>query len=478
MWRLLTIAGLLALAVTTGALAQQSRWDLCRGVATAAGPLLSDCRPLVGKIDPQGRELWLRAATPPRAPGDPKAVFAIGAASSEVWFNGERLGANGQPGPTAEAESPGRYQADFPIPDALWRPSGNELVVRLSAHHVGLTFATPIGWLGIGAARQPSMLPLLAITFVAAGALAAATFGFGAIYAMRRTGSSLTLAALSAVAALQAGMENLRHLWRYDYPVHAYRMVGIWALSLAFAFLLISWAGSRFLPRRRAQLLAVAAIALPLTWFIPGFDIRTGVALLLGVALAGVAALGGAVGRLPGARPTLAWLGAFLALGLLQPVWLLDLSFFVLAAALVLPLLIAEVVRLGRDDTAREAALTRAASRPDRLTVASARGVQLVPIPDILAIVGADDYVELRLTGHRTLLHAARLDALETQLPPSFVRIHRSVIANLAHVQRLERDGGRWRLHLAEGPPLPVSRARLPGLRDALDEPVPLRASA
>ena len=322
------------------------------------------------------------------------------------------------------------------------------------------------------------MLPLLAITFVAAGALAAATFGFGAIYAMRRTGSSLTLAALSAVAALQAGVENLRHLWRYDYPVHAYRMVGIWVLSLAFAFLLISWAGSRFLPRRRAQLLAFAAVALPLTWFIPGFDTKTGVALLLGVALAGVAALGGVIARLPGARPALAWLAAFLAMGLLQPVWLLDLSFFVLAAALVLPLLIAEVVRLGRDDTAREAALTRAASRPDKLTVASARGVQLVPIPDILAIVGADDYVELRLTGERTLLHAARLDALETQLPPSFLRIHRSVIANLAHVQRLERDGGRWRLHLAEGPPLPVSRARLAGLRDALDEPVPLRATA
>ena len=478
MWRVLMIAALFVLGLTTAAQAQPPGWDVCRGHLGPAGPQLTDCRPLEGKIDPQGRELWLRAGVPPRAPGGPKAVFAIGAASSEVWFNGARLGANGQPGPTPQTERPGRYQAELPIPDALWRPSGNELVVRLSAHHVGLRFASPIGWLGIGAARQPSLLPLLAITFVAAGALAASAFGFGAIWAMRRTGSSLTLAALSGVAALQALVESLRHLWRYDYPVHAWRMVAIWLLALAFAFLLVSWAGSRFLPRRRGLLLAAAAVALPLTWFVPGFDIKTGVALLLGVGLAGMAALAGVVTQLPGARPTLAWLGLFLALGSLQPFWLLDVSFFVLAAALVLPLLIAEVVRLGRDDTAREAALTRAASRPDRLTVASARGVQLVPIPEILAIVGADDYVELRLAGGRSLLHAARLDRLEAQLPPSFLRIHRSVIANLAHARGLERDGGRWRLHLSEGPPLPVSRARLAAVRDALDEPPPLRATA
>jgi hypothetical protein len=477
MWRVLIIAGLL-LAFSTAARAQQPRWEICRGAVGPAGPSLADCRPLVGIVDPQGREIWLRAAVPPRQGDGHKAVFVVGAASSEVWFNGVRLGANGQPGPTALAERPGRYQAEWPIPDALWHPVRNELVVRMSAFHVGMRFKSPIGWLGVGAAKQPSLLPVLAVTFVAAGALAASAFGFGAIYAMRRTGSSLMLAGLSGVAALQALVESLRHLWRYDYPVHAWRMTGIWLLALAFALLLVAWAGSRFLPRWRAPLLAAAAVMLPLTWFVPGFDIKTWVELMIGVALAGVAALGGVHARLPGARPTLAWLVLFLALAALQPFWLLDISFFVLAAALVLPLLIAEVVRLGRDDRDREAALTRAAGQPDRLTVASARGVQLVPISEILAAVGADDYVELRLAGGRCLLHATRLDRLEDQLPPGFLRIHRSVIANLAHVQSLERDGGRWRLHMREGPPLPVSRPRLPALREALDEPVPLRASA
>jgi DNA-binding LytR/AlgR family response regulator len=135
-------------------------------------------------------------------------------------------------------------------------------------------------------------------------------------------------------------------------------------------------------------------------------------------------------------------------------------------------------VRLGRDDRGREAALTRAASQPDRLTVASARGVELVPIAEILAVVGADDYVELRMVGGRSLLHAARLDGLSSQLPSSFLRVHRSVIANLDHAQRLERDGDRWRLHLSEGAPLPVSRSRQPALREALDAPLPVGTAA
>ena len=200
---------------------------------------------------------------------------------------------------------------------------------------------------------------------------------------------------------------------------------------------------------------------------------------MAGVGVAGVAAGLGARSGLSGARPALAYLAGFVVVAFAAPSWLLDLSFFILAAGLTLPLLVAEVVRLGRDDRDREAALTRAASRPDRLTVATAKGVQLVPLAEIVAVVGADDYVELRLHGHRALLHAARLERLAAQLPPTFLRVHRSAIANLAHVERLERDGSRWRLHLSEGPPLPVSRARLPTVRDALDgAPAPLRVPA
>lgn len=485
MWRLLFLAALIGLSASPALGAPRPMtgpWSACERAPGVAPPSLTHCRPLAdGRIDPQGRELWLWAPVRAKAAREsgPSAFYVFGAASSEVWFNGVRLGANGAPGPTPATERPGRYEAAFPIPERLWRPDRQEVIVHMSAFHVGMRFDHPIGGIGIGRYPPASRLPQIAVTFAAAGALLAALFGFGAVYVMRRTGASLTLAAMAGVAALQAAVENYRTLANYPYPLHVWRVNAVWALSVTFALLLVAFAASRFLPKRRKLMLGVAAVAVLGTYLLRGFDWKSGVALLIGVGLAGLAAAVGIRDRRAGAAPIFAYLLAFLAVGVAAPEWLLDLSFFVLAATLTLPLLVAEVVRLGREDRDREAALTRAASRPDRLTVATAKGVVLTPLREIIAILGADDYAELRLMGDRSLLHAARLERLEAQLPPSFLRVHRSAIANLAHIERLERDGARWRLHMSEGAPLAVSRSRLPALRDALDQPeVPLRATA
>lgn len=469
MWRTLIIAGLL-MGLTSLARAEEPTWQACRGAAGSNGPVLSDCRPLAGRIDPQGRELWIRTTVP--APDDdrPRALHIIGIASSGAWLNGRYLGANGRPAATAQAEIPGRYQAALPIGETAWRTGPNQLVVHLSSFHGGLRLDQPMGAVLIAPWPLPDRPPLLAITLIAAGALLAAAFGFGVIHAMRRTGSSRVLAAIATVAAVQAVVESLRPLFGYPYPLHVWRLVAIWTLAAAFAVLLVTFVAGRLMPGARRQMTGLAVIAATATALVPGFDAKTGWALLSGVALAIVAAAVGVRQRQPGARPLLVWLTLFIGLGIVFPEWLVDLSYFLLVASLVLPLLMVEVVRLGREDRGREAALTRAADRPNRLTVASARGVELVRIPDILAVVGADDYVELRLVGGRRLLHTARLDRLEDQLPPGFQRIHRSVIVNLFHVQRLGREGDRWRVQMREGPPLPVSRSRLSGLRDALDD--------
>lgn len=448
---------------------QDLQWQACHGAAGPAGPVLSDCHPVQDFVDPQGRELWIRSAVSAPADTRPRVLYVAGVASSEAWLNGRRLGANGLPGVTARSESPGRYQAMLPIRPALWQSGGNVLVLHLSSFNAGLRFARPMSVIAIEPYPETRRIGPLAITFVAAGALLAGAFGFGVIHAMRRTSSSLTLTAMAAVAALQAIVESLRALFDYSYPLHAWRMSAIWLLAATFAVLLVTYAATRFLPRARALLIGLALGMVGATILLPGFDLKTVWALILGAALAVLPAASGARLDVPGARLTLAYLALFLALALGFPEWLADLSYFLLAAGLVLPLLMIEVVRLGRDDRGREAALTRAASRPDRLTVVSARGVELVPIADILAVVGADDYVELRLVDGRTLLHTARLDGLDSQLPAGFQRIHRSVIANLAHVKRLEREKDRWQLHLSEGAPLPVSRSRQSALRKVLD---------
>ncbi len=477
MWRTL-LAGLLALAAGA-ARAEPSvgDWALCRGPA----PAVTDCRPVSElAVDPQGRELFLRGAVrTPRSDPAQLRLHLAGAMATEAWFNGVKLGANGRPAANAADEQPGLYQTDLPIDPRLWRASGNVLVLRMSSHHTGLRFAHPVAGVWIGPDLAPQLGVLLAITFAAAGALTAAAFGFGAVYAIRRTGSSLTLAALSGVAATQALVENLRNLVAYRYPFHAWRVSAIWALSAGFALLLVAYAAGRFAPRRRGVLLGVTVALVAASLLQPGFDDKTGTALLVGVVLAGVAAALGVWARRPGARPVLAYLAAFVGVALALPRWLLDVSFFLLAASLVLPLLVADVVRLSRDSRDRESALSRAASRPDRLTVASAKGVELTPLKDIVAVLGADDYVELRLAGGRSLLHDERLERLADSLPSGFLRVHRSAIANLAHVERLERDGARWRLHMADEVVLPVSRSRLSAVRDALDPPaVAARASA
>jgi len=470
MWRMLLFTILLA-SLPTALRAQEAIWQSCRGEPGAAAPILHDCHPVEGVIDPQGRELWLRSVVPRPPRDDPAALYVVGVASSEVWLNDQRLGANGRPGVSRSSEAPGRYEAAFPIPERMWRPADNVVVIRMSSFHGAVRLDRPIAGILVAPWPWPSRTVPLAITFAAAGALFAAAFGFGVIHSLRRTGSSLVLAAMAAVPGLQAILESLRTLVPYAYPFHGWRLVGIWVLTAAFALLLVSYVVTRFWPRARRPLVALAVVAVGASGFAPGFDLKSGLALMIGVALSATVAAIAVLHRRPGARLALAYLGVFMGIGLLFPVWLIDLSYFLFAAGLILPLLMAEVVRLGREDREREAALTRAAARPNCLTVASSRGVERVPLGDIIAVVGADDYVELRLTDGRRLLHAARLDRLEAELPASFLRVHRSVIANLSHVRGFERDGGRGRLLMHEASPLPISRNRLPAVRDALEAP-------
>lgn len=470
MWRTLLL-GLLLTGLTTSAQAQDMSWQACQGAIGQDGPTLRDCHPIQDFVDPQGRDLWITSTLDAPSDTRPRALYVAGVAASEAWLNGQSLGVNGHPGTSARTEAPGRYEAVFPIRETNWREGENTLVLHLSSFHGGLRLDRPMSAIVVMPHPYPQRTALMAVTFVAAGALLAAAFGFGVIHVMRRTGSSLILAGMAGVAALQAVVESLRPLFNYPYPLHAWRMSAIWGLAAAFAILLVAYVSTRFLRRTSHLMIGVAAVAVGATILLPGFDTKTVWALIVGVTLAALPTSAGVRDKRPGARLTLGYLALFLTLSLGLPEWLADFSYFLLAAILVLPLLMVEVVRLGRDDRGREAALTRAASRPDRLTVVSARGVELVPIAEILAVVGADDYVELRLVGGRSLLHAARLDSLTAQLPSNFLRVHRSVIANLARVQRLQREGDRWRLHLVEGPPLPVSRSRQPAVREALDAP-------
>lgn len=473
MWRILLIA-ILWLAAPTVSRAQEGAqdWQVCRSRPVSGPPQLYDCRPIEGVIDPQGRELWLRSVVRRSADAAPSALYIVGVASSEAWLNGQRLGTNGRPGGTRSTETAGHYEAALPIPERMWRAGDNELVVHMSSFHGTVRLDTPIAGIMVAPWPSPARTQSLAIAFIAAGALFAAAFGFGVIHSLRRTSSSLTLALLAGAAALQAILESLRALLPYAYPIHGLRLVGIWGLTAAFAVLLVSYVASRFWPSARGRIIGIAVVAVVATYLAPGFDLKAVLALMIGLGMSAALTAIGVYRRVAGARLMLGYLCVCLVVGAKFPTILVDLSYFLFAAGLLLPLLMAEVVRLGRNDQQREAALTDAVTRPNCVTVVSSKRVERVPIANIVAIVGADDYVELRLSDGRNLLHAARLDRLEADLPASFLRIHRSAIANLDHAIGLERDGGRGRLLIRDWPALPISRNRLAAVREALDDTI------
>jgi len=108
-----------------------------------------------------------------------------------------------------------------------------------------------------------------------------------------------------------------------------------------------------------------------------------------------------------------------------------------------------------------------------RFPVRSGRGRMALLEKDQIFYVEAEADDSLIRTARKKLYrHSERLDEVEARLPsPPFSRVHRSSIVNLNRVLELRSRGGdEWELKI--DPPvnkvLPVSRRRLPDLREVL----------
>jgi len=127
-----------------------------------------------------------------------------------------------------------------------------------------------------------------------------------------------------------------------------------------------------------------------------------------------------------------------------------------------------ERVREMLDARAHLARLARAATSDaappemlDRLFVREGFSLKPLALAEVARISGEDDYAALH-AGGRAHLVSLRLRDLEARLPsPPFLRVHRSHLVNLDHVERLRRlDEARLEVVMKDGATVPVSRSR------------------
>ena len=95
--------------------------------------------------------------------------------------------------------------------------------------------------------------------------------------------------------------------------------------------------------------------------------------------------------------------------------------------------------------------------------------IELVVVNQITHCSGAGDYVELNFADGSTRLHSGSLNELEVELPPAFIRVHRSHIVNTAFVESLQREpSGVGRLRITTGKFVAASRRIMPTVRRAI----------
>lgn len=97
----------------------------------------------------------------------------------------------------------------------------------------------------------------------------------------------------------------------------------------------------------------------------------------------------------------------------------------------------------------------------DRIFVREANAVVPLTLADVLRVEAQDDYVAVHAS-RRSYLLTLRISDMEQRLPnPPFIRVHRSHIVNLDHVDRMiGLDGSRFEVRMKNGDVVPASRAR------------------
>jgi hypothetical protein len=433
-------------------------------------------------LNPQGQLLWVEWLWYNTQVMDPPlALFISGKQSSRVYLNGVLVGQNGEPAVGKEAETAGLMDAVLPLPDELIQVGENRFHILLSAHHGWLTLSQPIHRLYVGPHHRPgneilrhywpSLLPF--------GVLVLGLFYVLISIRLNQLPAHVWwLPLMALLAATQLFVEVSRGIVPYAYPWHDLRLLLILFCSLGFGLCLLAFVlrHSRPVPGSlKAGWLLLLALML---WWVPGFDSKTFLALLVPVATALVRLLPDAWrGRQP-QRLMSVLLSAFGLVMLLSVLSFMDTVYYY-AVALLIFLLLGQQARSTRDQ--QLATLERArqleqiieqrqlAEHTGRITLRSAGKTEWLMIRDLAYGQAAGDYVELFDVHGTSKLYHGTLSELVEELPAAFVKTHRSYLVNSALITALQRiPTGVGEVVLSTGARVPVSKRILPHIREQL----------
>ena len=115
---------------------------------------------------------------------------------------------------------------------------------------------------------------------------------------------------------------------------------------------------------------------------------------------------------------------------------------------------------------ALDALVARRTAPLERILVRDREQVHVLPVEQVECIEAQGDYLAIHANG-QCHLKPQRISEIEEQLDPArFLRVHRSFIISLAHLQAIERPGpDRHAARLRSGKRVPISRSGYEKLR-------------
>ena len=291
------------------------------------------------------------------------------------------------------------------------------------------------------------------------------------------------LAVTCFFAAAQLLAETARGFYTYTYPVHDLRLIAIMIFSIAYGFSVMLYVFRMFTGLKTTILIVgiVAVLEVIILLAIPSFDFKA----LVGMTLPLIAALAATAlwSYQRRERAFLHFLSLLIfvaSLVALQGLFL-DTIFFFLVAFFLIILFVEQAVSYAKETRQRQNEENRAnrlamalAEIEERheasiIKVRSSGKMEQITSDQIIHCRSLDGYSELVLHGGNRILHSVSLNELASELPATFLRVHRSHIINVSYIKSLSRDpSGTGKLNMEDNIIVPVSRRILPKIRKVI----------